>query len=152
MSVPKSFAENAPCWPFAGRNHWTIVAIALLMINLTALRTLAQTTETHLIQSDPPLQNANFGGAVDISGNIVAVGAWQENNFDGAVYLFDRTTGEQIARLVPDSGIGEDLFGSSVAMYGNILIVGANAYPRKGRCRVLVRPDNSPTTYSTHCR
>ncbi|MCC6761301.1 MAG: hypothetical protein IT252_08795 [Chitinophagaceae bacterium] len=82
-----------------------------------------------------------FGWSVAISGNVVAVGAWWEdedasglNNKDGAgsVYLFSKDQGGtdnwgQLKKLVaPDRDI-DDRFGYSVALDGALLAVGAYA-------------------------
>ena len=43
----------------------------------------------------------------------------------GSAYLFDITTGEQIAKLLPDDGAAYDSFGFSVAISGSTAITGA---------------------------
>ncbi len=70
----------------------------------------------------------NFGFSVAISGTTVIVGAFQDNDNgtnSGSAYLFDTTTGTQIAKLLPDDGSASDNFGNSVAISGAIAIVGA---------------------------
>ena len=60
-----------------------------------------------------------FGWSVAISGATAIVGAFGDNdNGDdsGSAYLFDTTTGEQIAKLLPDDGAASDRFGWSVAI------------------------------------
>lgn len=69
-----------------------------------------------------------FGWYVDISGTTAIVGAFKDDDngdFSGSAYLFDTTTGLQIAKLLPEDGEAEDEFGISVAIDGNIAIVGA---------------------------
>ena len=69
-----------------------------------------------------------FGYSVAISGAVVIVGAgWDDDNGDdsGSAYLFDTTTGQQIAKLLPNDGAEDDNFGISVAIRGTIAIVGA---------------------------
>ena len=73
-----------------------------------------------------------FGSSVAISGTTAIVGANgdDDNGIDsGSVYLFDTTTGEQIAKLLPDDGAAEEFFGTAVAICGppgkEIAIVGA---------------------------
>ncbi len=71
-----------------------------------------------------------FGISVAISGAIAIVGAvWDDDNGDasGSAYLFDTTSGRQIAKLLPDDGAALDYFGTSVAISGATAIVGA--YP-----------------------
>ena len=70
----------------------------------------------------------HFGFSVAISGAIAIVGAGGDDDngdYSGSAYLFDTTTGKQIAKLLPDAGAALDLF-SSVAISGATAIVGAN--------------------------
>ena len=80
-----------------------------------------------------------FGISVAISGppgkEVAIVGAQQDNdngNFSGSAYLFDTTTGRQIAKLLADDGATNDLFGSSVAISGAVAIVGAHVNDANG--------------------
>lgn len=70
-----------------------------------------------------------FGWSVAISGNTAIVGSVFDDHHGvskaGSAYLFDATTGSQIAKLTaPDPG-SADLFGNSVTIEGNKAIVGA---------------------------
>lgn len=73
----------------------------------------------------------NLGWSVAISGNIAIAGADAEEDDSkrpvttGAAYLFDITTGQQIAKLLADDGVRLDWFGRSIGISGNIAIVGA---------------------------
>ncbi len=69
-----------------------------------------------------------FGISVAISGATAIVGAWFDDDKDhdsGSAYLFDTTTGRQIAKLLPNDGAADDRFGSSVAISGDTAIIGA---------------------------
>jgi len=69
-----------------------------------------------------------FGWSVSISGDKILVGAPFEDgngNTSGAAYLFDATTGQQQAKLLASNGLSGDQFGSSVAISGDLAIVGA---------------------------
>ena len=71
----------------------------------------------------------SFGYSVAISGTIAIVGApISDDNgaASGSAYLFDVTTGSQIAKLLPGDGAAADQFGVSVAISGTIAIVGAS--------------------------
>ena len=81
-----------------------------------------------------PQDNAHFGQSVAISGDTVVIGAHMEDGGGldrGAAYIFARNQGgaddwEQVKRLTasdPDDG---DNFGSSVAISGDTLVVGAD--------------------------
>jgi len=68
-----------------------------------------------------------FGYAVSISGTTAIVGAPNDddNGGSGSAYLFDTTTGAQVAKLLPGDGALDDRFGNSVAISGDIAIVGS---------------------------
>ena len=71
----------------------------------------------------------NFGCSVAIDGNLAIVGMRGDDDagYDsGSVYLFDVTTGTQLAKLTASDGDDYDNFGGSVAIDGNIAIVGAH--------------------------
>ncbi|MCK5113789.1 MAG: FG-GAP repeat protein [Phycisphaerae bacterium] len=70
----------------------------------------------------------DFGISVAISGNVAIVGAHgddQAGSYSGSAYLFNATTGEEIAKLVASDMAEGDRFGCSVAISGNTAIVGA---------------------------
>ena len=74
----------------------------------------------------------HFGVSVAISGAMAIVGVWDDDDDgsgSGSAYLFDTTTGKQIAKLLADDGAAEDFFGTSVAICGppgkEVAIVGA---------------------------
>ncbi len=74
-----------------------------------------------------------FGHCVAISGNLAAVGAWKDDgpvpSADcGAAYVFQRDgSGSwiQTAKLLASDGAAQDNFGNSVAISGDVAIVGA---------------------------
>ncbi|MCH7701680.1 MAG: SEL1-like repeat protein [Planctomycetes bacterium] len=78
----------------------------------------------------------DFGWSVAITGNIAVVGDRTNTHVgiqSGAAYVFDTTTGKQLFKLAPSDGVKGDLFGCSVAISGNIAVVGAsgNQYAKK---------------------
>ena len=69
-----------------------------------------------------------FGGSVSIGATTAIVGAWRDDDngfLSGSAYLFDATTGQQIAKLLPNDGAADDRFGASVAISGSTAIVGS---------------------------
>jgi hypothetical protein len=72
-----------------------------------------------------------FGVSVSVSGDTVAVGAYQDdvgaNADQGSVYIFTRsgTTWTQQQRLDASDGAASDDFGQSVAVSGDIVVIGA---------------------------
>ncbi|MCH7849886.1 MAG: FG-GAP repeat protein, partial [Planctomycetes bacterium] len=72
--------------------------------------------------------NDLFGWSVAITHTTAIVGAWRDDdngNNSGSAYLFDTTTGAQIAELLPVDGAADNHFGISVAISGATAIVGA---------------------------
>ena len=64
-----------------------------------------------------------------ISGNTAIVGAFgsdEKGDFTGSAYLFDVTTGKQLFELKAEDAAAHDEFGKSVAISGNIAIIGAH--------------------------
>ena len=80
-----------------------------------------------LLANDGALAD-RFGVSVAISGSRVVVGASQDDDNgheSGSAYLFNATTGLQTAKLLPNDGAADDLFGFAVAISGNTVVVGA---------------------------
>jgi hypothetical protein len=70
--------------------------------------------------------NDQFGNAVSIEGDYAVVSARYEDAYSGRVYIFDVTTGTLIKTLVnpnANSGTTDDMFGYSLAMSGNHILV-----------------------------
>jgi hypothetical protein len=68
-----------------------------------------------------------FGSSVAISGNKVLVGASDDNTgatAAGAAYLFDGTTGSLLQTFLNPTPANFDLFGYSVAISGNNVLIG----------------------------
>jgi hypothetical protein len=80
-----------------------------------------------LTPADPTAVNL-FGLSVAVSGNVAIVGAHGDDDagsFSGSAYLFDVTTGQQLRKLTASEAAAGAAFGRSVAIDGNIAIVGA---------------------------
>lgn len=82
-----------------------------------------------LTASDAQIED-RFGAAVAISGDIIVVGAENENSGEGAVYVYERNRGgadawgEVIKKI--GSGVGGgDQFGESLSISGDTFVVGA---------------------------
>jgi hypothetical protein len=68
---------------------------------------------------------ARFGQSVAVSGNIAVIGAPGDSG-SGAAYLFDVSTGLELAKLVATDAEGVEQFGVSVAVAGNLAVIGAS--------------------------
>jgi hypothetical protein len=87
-----------------------------------------------LLSSDGTRGDA-FGGAVAIDGNMAIIGAaYDDDNGaqSGSAYLFDVTTGNQLAKLLPSDGATAAFFGETVSISGGIAIVGAPGDEQNG--------------------
>jgi hypothetical protein len=71
--------------------------------------------------------NDEFGYSVAISGTTAVVGAWFHAGYTGRAYVFENTGGawRQVAPLLGSDTVAGDWFGSSVAVSGTTIVVGA---------------------------
>ena len=70
-----------------------------------------------------------FGEKVAVFDNLAIVGASHDDDYgdmSGSAYLFDVTTGQQIAKLLPNDGEEGDTFGLSVDIDENLAVIGAD--------------------------
>lgn len=87
--------------------------------------------QAQLLQPHDLMASDSFGHSVAISGNVALVGAYQADTPSkvnaGAVYVFALEDEEwvQKQKLQPESLQANDYFGFSVAISGNVAIVGA---------------------------
>jgi len=93
--------------------------------------------EAKLLASDGESRD-EFGRSVSASGRKVLIGAPEDDDNgedSGAAYVFryDGSIWIQEAKLLPDDGRPEDLFGSSVALSGDTALIGAFLDRTNGR-------------------
>ena len=111
-----------------------LISFAVSCILLSASSLIAQTVK---LSPNDELDFAAFGKSVAISGNYAVVGAdfaQHEGIACGAAYVYFHN-GEswlQQAKLVPADGGEGDLFGNSVAISGEHIVVGANEHDGVG--------------------
>lgn len=77
-----------------------------------------------------------FGAGTAIDGDVIAIGAlWNDDvrRDGGVVYLFDRTSGAEIRRLYPNDLGANDLFGYSLSVSGNRIVVGGYQNQQNGK-------------------
>ena len=100
----------------------------------------ANMTETAKLTSSDGAEGDHFGISVCISGNIIVVGAQQDDdNGDnsGSAYVFEKPTigwvnMTETAKLTASDGASNDRLGKSVDIYNDIIIVGAFESNDKG--------------------
>ncbi|MBI5100540.1 MAG: chitobiase/beta-hexosaminidase C-terminal domain-containing protein [Nitrospirae bacterium] len=88
-------------------------------------------TETEKLVAADGAGNDYMGHSVAASGDIVVVGAKGDATKPGAAYVYYRNQGGadlwgQVKKLVASDGVADDAFGVSVAISGDIIVVGAN--------------------------
>jgi len=110
-------------------NSIKLLLTGLACLGLTAHTALAvqQNESAQLFASDGSSGDL-FGHAVAADGDVVVVGAFSTDgpgNNAGAVYLFDMTTGQQLTKLQPNDIAAGDRFGSSVAIDGDLIVIGS---------------------------
>lgn len=106
--------------------------------------------EQAILIAEDGLPNDLFGWSVAISGKIAAVGAPNSVEYTGAVYVFERNGGTwtQRAKLVAADGRRDQVFGRSVAVSGDTILVGSpywggGIYIEAGAAYVFVREGES---------
>jgi hypothetical protein len=93
--------------------------------------------ETAKLTASDGAFNHQFGVSVAISGSVVVVGARGFDGFKGAAYVFERPVGgwtdmTATAKLTASDAAASAVFGSSVAISGDTLVVGANGDTQNG--------------------
>jgi hypothetical protein len=81
-----------------------------------------------------------FGQSVAFAGNVLAVGAWKDDNKQGSIYLFRQKGGQwiQTDKITASDGVAGDEFGYSLAAFGNLMVTGAHfADSKAGAAYVL---------------
>lgn len=93
-------------------------------------------TQLHKLIPTDGAKGDMFGSSVAIDGNIAIIGASLDDDNgknSGSAYLFDITTGQQLHKLMPTDATKGARFGCSVAIHGDLAIVGADKHHGKGR-------------------
>ncbi len=88
--------------------------------------TTGQEQSKIVAEDDDP--NDHFGSAISISGDLAVVGAVNDDRlgiFAGSAYLFDLSTGQQRFKFTAADAQPWDQFGQSVAIDGDIALIGA---------------------------
>ena len=85
-------------------------------------------SQLHYIFPQDGHDRDNFGQSVAINNGRVAMGAPQDDDTgfnSGSAYIFDASSGNQLKKLLASDGADFDEFGSSIAIYNNLVAVGA---------------------------
>ena len=85
-------------------------------------------TQLHKLIASDGAADDYFGYSVAISGNYAIVTAYLDDDnssASGSVYIFNVLTGYQLIKLTASDGASNDMFGRSVAISSNYVIVGS---------------------------
>jgi len=107
-----------------------IVLLTLTFVVNVTSATFLEIHETSQLLAADGHSGSHFGTSIDIDGNTAVIGApyTHGNSYKtGAAYVYERIDGQwsQSTKLVADDGAFWDWFGTSVAIHGNWIIVGA---------------------------
>ncbi len=83
--------------------------------------------QLHKFTASDGAVNDHFG-SVAINGRVALVGAnrsFPGSQLPGAVYVFDVNTGQELFKLAASDATNRDLFGGSIAVSGDIAVIGA---------------------------
>ena len=105
-------------------------------------------TQTAKLTASDRAEDDEFGISVSVDGDIIVVGAYEDDSDSGSAYVFVRpSTGwedsTQTAKLRASHDAGGDRFGISVSVDGDTIVVGAyqdNNPSNSGSAYVFVRP------------
>ncbi len=94
------------------------------------------------LTADDGTPNNRFGEVVSLSGNRALISASADNNFTGAVYVYDLVEGiwVQSAKLTASDSAENNLFGRSISLLGDRALIGSNG-------DVAVTGDNTGAVY-----
>lgn len=111
----------------------TAILASALSADAQFLRRKTATQVDSILPNDATLA-ARFGHAMDRDEDVLVIGAPGRTATSGAAYVFARagTTWDQVARLVPPVQQTGNYFGSSVAVSGDTVVVGAWGEDRPG--------------------
>ncbi len=94
-------------------------------------------TQTAKITASDGSLNNYFGSSVSMSGDTVLIGAYGDDSFKGAAYLYEKPEEgwhdmTQTAKLTASDGTSNDLFGWSVSITGDNILIGALKFEENG--------------------
>jgi hypothetical protein len=111
-----------------GTRRWRLAASAIALTATIGFAPDASAAAPVLQGSFAGATDAFFGYSAAVSGSTVAIGAWNDANGNGAVYVYAQsgsTWALQQRPVVALDGTSGDQFGYALALSGNTLLVGA---------------------------
>ena len=110
-------------------------------------------TETAKLTASDAAASDRFGDSVAVDDDTVVVGAYLDDeggSGSGAAYVFikpdagwddENYDGNETAKLTASDGAANDNLGTSVAVHGSNIVVGASGNDGKGAAYVFIKPD-----------
>ena len=96
-------------------------------------------------------RNDYFGHSVSIYEDTIVVGASRESNYRGSSYIFEKISDgdwSQLQKITASDGTGDDVFGHSVSIYEDTIVVGAirdyNKIPDSGSAYIFEIGEEEP--------
>ena len=88
----------------------------------------AEWNESAKLTASDAAPDSYFGGALSLSGDRLLVGAYGDDGFSGAAYVFDLSGVDwnETQKLTASDSNGFDLFGSALSLDGHRAVIGAN--------------------------
>merc|ERR1719271_1261466 len=112
---------------------------SIIILLLGGLAPKASGQELAKLVASDAAEDDRFGDSVAVSGDLVVVGAYANDDTgdrSGSAYVYRTTNGgaswTQVAKLVASDAAAEDYFGHSVAVSGDLVVVGAGGYDDDG--------------------
>ncbi len=103
--------------------------LGMVGLGVLASGSSAWVSEPYKVLAPDGAADDQFGRAVAISGNLLLVGAPRDDDLgidSGSVYVFDMTTGAVVRKLHAEGGDAGDRFGVSIAVDGDMAVIGAH--------------------------
>lgn len=98
----------------------------------------------------------SFGSELAVSGDTLFVGAFANNNYQGAVYIFEKpaagswANATEVAKLIAPEPEGKNNFGSYIAISSDTLVIGAPSNnDKKGAAYVFTKPTDGSWANTT---
>ncbi len=107
---------------------WVGAAFGLTLAGMTqTIHAQCEATETDQTSASDGVFGIRFGASTDLDGNRMIVGAPDSDNLSGAVYIydFDGLSWNEFPKLLANDTQGGDQCGLSVAVNGDVAVVGA---------------------------
>lgn len=97
-------------------------AVYVYLLKGDSVELVTKLTASDLSKSD------EFGQSVAIAGDVIAVGAWKDDNKQGSIYLFSHRSVQWIEtdKIIASDGVAGDEFGYSLSAFGNLMVTGAH--------------------------